>query len=32
LQIVDGYHRVCASYYIDEDADIPSRMVDAPKA
>jgi hypothetical protein len=23
LQIVDGYHRVCASYYTDEDTDIP---------
>jgi hypothetical protein len=32
LQIADGYHRVCASYHIDEDADIPSRMVNAPKA
>ena len=23
LQIADGYHRVCASYYTDEDTDIP---------
>jgi hypothetical protein len=26
LTIADGYHRVCASYHIDEDADIPARM------
>ncbi len=24
LQIADGYHRVCASYYTDEDTDIPT--------
>jgi len=23
LQIADGYHRVCASYYTDENTDIP---------
>lgn len=28
LQIADGYHRVCASYHIDENADIPCRCVD----
>jgi hypothetical protein len=28
LTIADGYHRVCASYHLDEDADIPCRMVD----
>jgi hypothetical protein len=27
LWIADGYHRVCASYHIDEDAEIPSRIV-----
>ncbi len=27
LQIADGYHRVCASYYPDENADIPCRIV-----
>jgi hypothetical protein len=27
LQIADGYHRVCASYHLDEDADIPCRLV-----
>ncbi len=25
LQIADGYHRVCASYYTDENTDIPGR-------
>lgn len=29
LHIADGYHRVCASYYIDENTDIPCRIVDA---
>ncbi len=27
LTIADGYHRVCASYNLDEDADIPCRIV-----
>lgn len=27
LQIADGYHRVCASYRLDEDTDIPCRTV-----
>jgi hypothetical protein len=27
LQIADGYHRVCASYYTDENADIPVVLV-----
>jgi hypothetical protein len=27
LQVADGYHRVCASYHIDENADIPCRIV-----
>lgn len=30
LQIADGYHRVCASYHIDEDADIPCRIAGRP--
>lgn len=30
LTIADGYHRVCASYHLDEDADIPCRLVDLP--
>ena len=27
LQVADGYHRVCASYHTDENADIPCRLV-----
>lgn len=27
LTVADGYHRICASYELDEDADIPCRMV-----
>ena len=27
LQIADGYHRVCASEHLDEDTDIPCRVV-----
>ena len=26
-QIADGYHRVCASYWTDEDTDIPVKIV-----
>lgn len=26
-QIADGYHRVCASYHLDENADIPCHIV-----
>jgi hypothetical protein len=26
LTVADGYHRICASYHIDEDADIPCRI------
>jgi hypothetical protein len=29
LTVADGYHRVCASYHLDEDADIPCRLVGA---
>ena len=29
LLVADGYHRVCASYHLDENADIPCRIVDA---
>ncbi len=32
LVIADGYHRVCASHQIDEDADIPCRLVGLPPA
>jgi hypothetical protein len=28
LIIADGYHRICASYHLDEDADIPCRIVE----
>jgi len=27
LQIADGYHRVCASYHLDENTDIPARII-----
>jgi hypothetical protein len=26
LIIADGYHRICASWYVDENAEIPCRM------
>jgi hypothetical protein len=29
LQIADGYHRVCASYHVDENTDIPCRLATA---
>lgn len=28
LIVADGYHRVCASYHLNEDADIPCRIVE----
>jgi hypothetical protein len=31
LQIADGYHRVCASYHLDENTDIPCRIADHPR-
>ena len=30
LIVADGYHRICASYHLDEDADIPCKLVDPP--
>jgi hypothetical protein len=30
LTVADGYHRICASYHIDENADIPCRIVEIP--
>jgi hypothetical protein len=27
LTIADGYHRICASYYLSEDLEIPCRLV-----
>ena len=32
LTVADGYHRICASYHIDEDADIPCRIGELPPA
>jgi hypothetical protein len=26
LTVADGYHRICASHHIDEDADVPCRL------
>ena len=31
LTIADGYHRVCASYHLADDTDIPARIADLPK-
>ena len=28
LTVADGYHRICASWHLDEDADIPCRITD----
>jgi len=28
LTVADGYHRICASYHLDPDNDIPCRIVD----
>ena len=28
LIVADGYHRICASYHLNEDAEIPCRIVD----
>jgi hypothetical protein len=30
LQIADGYHRVCASYHVNENTDIPCRLIRLP--
>jgi hypothetical protein len=29
--IADGYHRICASYTLDEGADIPCRLAELPR-
>lgn len=29
LTVADGYHRICASYHLDENADIPCRIVNS---
>jgi hypothetical protein len=31
LTIADGYHRICASYILDEGADIPCRLAELPR-
>ncbi len=30
LIVADGYHRICASYHLEEDADIPCRLAELP--
>ena len=30
LIVADGYHRICASYHLDEDIEISCRMADPP--
>jgi DNA-binding transcriptional LysR family regulator len=30
LQIADGYHRVCASYHLSDDTEVPCRLVSVP--
>jgi hypothetical protein len=32
LIVADGYHPICASYHLDEDADIPCRPTDLVRA
>ncbi|MHB8611349.1 MAG: hypothetical protein ACYDAL_02825 [Candidatus Dormibacteraceae bacterium] len=31
LIVADGYHRICAGYHLDQDANIPCRIVDLTK-
>jgi hypothetical protein len=30
LVVADGYHRICASYHLDENTDVPCRIADLP--
>jgi hypothetical protein len=30
MTIADGYHRICASYHLTENAEIPCRLVEPP--
>ena len=30
LIVADGFHRICASWHMDEDADIPCQIADLP--
>jgi hypothetical protein len=32
LTVADGYHRICASYHLDEDAPIPCRIADLARS
>jgi hypothetical protein len=32
LVVADGYHRICASYHLNEDAEIPCRLTDLARA
>ena len=32
LQVADGYHRVCASYHVNENTPVACRLVTAPAA
>ncbi len=31
LWVADGYHRICTSYHLDEDTEIPCRIVARPR-
>jgi hypothetical protein len=31
LTVADGYHRICASHHLEEDAEIPCRIADLQK-
>ena len=31
LVVADGYHRICASYHLDENAEIPGRIANVPR-
>ncbi len=31
LVVADGYHRICASYWIDENTEIPCRLATWPR-
>jgi hypothetical protein len=32
LWVADGYHRICASFHLDEDAEIHCRIVPRPRS
>ena len=32
LVVADGYHRICASYHLDENAEVPCKIADLPGA